>query len=664
MQIIEKVYNMAVNQNPEISLKYQRYRKRVSGAGRMNAWLYLIGLNIQYGVFKGKSTGSFLFDDFYENKKLNSKQSESAAQKINTPKELVQKLAQYDVISFDVFDTLVFRPFSEPGDLFHMVGQKLEYMDFARIRMEMEEKSRNKKQKLQENREVTFEDIWSMMEQETGIPKDTGMKTEWECEKNYCFGNSYMLEVVRELQKLGKKMIVVSDMYLGQKYIQELLKHCGYPEFTSYFVSCDYEESKNQGKLYDIVKQKIGEKFTYIHVGDNKESDIKQARQHQFDTFYYPNVNEKGRKYRAEDMSAIIGSMYRGLVDVHLHCGTSSYSKAYEFGFVYGGLFVLGYCKWIHDWAEKNEADKILFLARDGDILSKVYSKMYPQEQEKQKWNYVYWSRLAAVKMSANYYKYDYFRRFLYHKVNQNYTMNQIFASMELEDMLPKMKNYKGDTLLTDKNVEAVKVFLQKHWDEVLKHYEEQIAAGKAYYEPILKGCKRVAAVDVGWAGSGAIALNYIANHIWNLNCEIIGLIAGSNSIHSYEPDASQGFFFEQKLDSYMFSQTNNRDAWKIHNPGKGHNVIVELLLCSEAPSFRGFTNKAEKYIFCEKSHEINVQEVQKGILDFADIFRERIGTIPEISGRDAFAPIELLYKNEAWLEDVMSLEKFKMNLE
>ena len=78
---------------------------------------------------------------------------------------------------------------------------------------------------------------------------------------------------------------------------------------------------------------------------------------------------------------------------------------------------------------------RFYFLARDGDILSKVYSKMYPQEQEKQKWNYVYWSRLAAVKMSANYYKYDYFRRFLYHKVNQNYTMNQIFASMELEDI-------------------------------------------------------------------------------------------------------------------------------------------------------------------------------------------------------------------------------------
>lgn len=662
MQIIEKIYNVAVNQNPEIAFRYQRYRKKVSGKGRIRAWIYLIKLNIQYHVFKKNPAGSIGTDEFYENKKLNRKQSESVEQKRDTPKELVEKLVQYDVISFDVFDTLIFRPFSEPGDLFHMAGQKLEYMDFARIRMEMEEKSRKKKQKYQGNREVSYEDIWQTMEEETGIPREMGMQAEWECEKTYCFGNPYMLEVVGALQKLGKKMIVISDMYLGEKYLKELLRNCGYPEFFSYFVSCDYGASKNQGNLYEIVKEKTGRKFTYIHIGDNKESDIKQARQHQFDTWYYPNVNGLGRKYRAEDMSAIIGSMYRGLVDAHLHCGISSYSKAYEFGFVYGGLFVLGYCKWIHDWAEKHEIDKILFLARDGEILSKVYRKIYPQEI--QKWNYVYWSRLAAVKMSANYYKYDYFRRFLYHKVNQNYTMKQIFASMELEDMLPEMEEYTEESVLTDRNVEIVKEFLQKHWNEVLRHYEGQIAAGKEYYEPILRNCKRAVAVDVGWAGSGAIALNYVVNHIWNLNCEIFGLIAGSNSIHNQEPDASQGFFYEQKLDSYMFSQTKNRDAWKVHNPGKGHNVIVELLLCSDSPSFRGFTEKEERYCFCEKRKEIHVQEVQRGILDFVEIFQERIGTVPEISGRDAFAPIELLYRNQEWLEDVISLEKFQMNLE
>ena len=209
---------------------------------------------------------------------------------------------QYDVISFDVFDTLIFRPFSEPGDLFHMAGQKLEYGLCQNPYGNGREKQKEKAEISGENREVSYEDIWQTMEEETGIPREMGMQAEWECEKTYCFGNPYMLEVVGALQKLGKKMIVISDMYLGEKYLKELLRNCGYPEFFSYFVSCDYGASKNQGNLYEIVKEKTGRKFTYIHIGDNKESDIKQARQHQFDTWYYPNVNGLGRKYRAEDM--------------------------------------------------------------------------------------------------------------------------------------------------------------------------------------------------------------------------------------------------------------------------------------------------------------------------------------------------------------------------
>ena len=69
---------------------------------------------------------------------------------------------------------------------------------------------------------------------------------------------------------------------------------------------------------------------------------------------------------------------------------------------------------------KKLNADKILFLSRDGDILKKVYTKMYPEDS--MNCDYVYWSRIAAAKITADYYKYDYFRRFLYHKVNQEYT--------------------------------------------------------------------------------------------------------------------------------------------------------------------------------------------------------------------------------------------------
>ena len=90
---------------------------------------------------------------------------------------------------------------------------------------------------------MTLEEIWDVTEKETGIPRILGIKAEWEWEKKSCFANPYMLKVVEELQKMGKTIVATSDMYLGQKRIQELLTLCGYPILKGYFVSCEEEKS-------------------------------------------------------------------------------------------------------------------------------------------------------------------------------------------------------------------------------------------------------------------------------------------------------------------------------------------------------------------------------------------------------------------------------------
>ncbi|MCM1263664.1 MAG: hypothetical protein NC313_13200 [Butyrivibrio sp.] len=60
--------------------------------------------------------------EMYESKRLNIKMSESEAYLKANPNlsidAYVEKLKGYDVISFDVFDTLIFRPFSLPTDFF------------------------------------------------------------------------------------------------------------------------------------------------------------------------------------------------------------------------------------------------------------------------------------------------------------------------------------------------------------------------------------------------------------------------------------------------------------------------------------------------------------------------------------------------------------------
>lgn len=665
MKFIEYIYGILVNQNAHIMVQYHRYRDTLSGWKRVKAWLYLFRLNIEYHILKKKVYHAGY--EFYGKKKLYMGDSESSLSKRESPEKFAERLAQYDVISFDVFDTLVFRPFSKPTDMFFFVGMELHYLDFERIRIEAEQRAREKKYKQVRSREVTLEEIWEEMELETGIPKEQGMKAEWECELKYCFSNPYMLKVVQELYKRRKKVIIISDMYLGERYIQELLANCGFEKFANYFVSCDYQESKNEGTLYNRVRQSLGEEYNYVHIGDNRISDIRQARERGFDSVLYQNVNETGKQYRAEDMSAINGSVYRGLINSYIHNGQAAYSLSYEYGFIYGGLFVLGYCKWIHDYVQSNQIDKILFLARDGEILSKVYQILYPEENGK--WEYVYWSRLAATKMAAKYFKYDFFRRFLQHKTGQDYSIQQIFQSMELEDMLEKfLKSEEAagitkETVLTEKSAGKIQQYLMQQWEEVLRHYQEQTIAGGQYYGRILNNCRKAVAVDVGWAGSGAVTLNYLVNYEWNLNCEIVGLIAGTNTIYSYEPNTSEPLLYSGQLVSYMFSQEHNRDIWKLHNPNCGHNIYVELLLASGEKSFRKFVGK-DSYEFSEGKSEIDSDEVQKGITDFVSYYIERMHEIPNISGRDAFAPIAVLLDNDEWVKQVICSENVQINLE
>ncbi len=662
----DKLYHLLVNQVPGIRERYRTKRKEVSGWGKIWIWVYLIGLNISYYVFRRKSLEVSEKYPYYEERRLYTSGSESSISAKIRPEELARQLEEYDVISFDVFDTLIFRPFSEPTDLFFFLGDRLNYPDFKRIRMEMEWKARERKYKKSKSYEVNLEEIYTVLSQETGIDGQSASAMEIELENKFCFANPYMEKVVKLIREKGKRMIITSDMYLNTEQIKVLLKSCGYSEFDAYYVSCDLQRSKSEGNLFEYIKAAGGSKKNYAHVGDNYSSDIKNAKKHGFTPFHYVNVNAAGEPYRPYDMSAITGGIYRGLVNAHIHNGMNCCSREYEYGYIYGGLFVTGYCQFIHQYVKEHGMDKILFLARDGDVLSKAYHILYPEEDSK--WEYVYWSRLAALKLSAGYYKYDYFRRFLYHKVNQSYTLKQIFASMELDDMLQGLcdsERYTAETRLTDQNVGKIKRYLMYHWETVLGHYEEQLDAGRKYYDRILDGCMHAAAVDIGWAGSGAIALDYVVNREWKMGCRITGIVAGTNSCNNEEPDTSETFLQSGRMVSYLYSQRENRDIWKLHDAGKGHNLYWEMLLDAPMGSFKGFYPDVCGECRCEFKEEVldseRIRKIQQGVLDFVRHWQSvfgKCGDLGRISGRDAYAPMVSIERgSNAFFQEIKDLE-------
>ena len=674
-----EVYSFLVNRHPGISYRYHKVHDGSAGLLKIFSWGYLLWLNLAYYVFFCHFLGKVPEMDFYEKKRLSIKMSESEAyqkeKSVFLVDELIGRLKRYDVISFDIFDTLIFRPVALPTDVFYMMGESLDLLDFKNVRVWAEWDARMKCRQKNGHTEVSLQDIWENLEEDTGLNAEEGMRLECETEEKLCYANPYMLQVWKRLQKLGKRMIIVSDMYLPRSCIERILQKTGYTGAERIYISNEYGENKAGGDLFHrVIRDFSGARI--VHIGDNPHSDQKMAKASGLDILPYQNVNKNVLLYRPMDMSSMIGGAYRGLVSNHLYNGSEKFSIDYEYGYVYGGLFVVGYCHFIHEYYEQHYLDQLLFLARDGDILRRVYQKLYPDDRTV----YVYWSRKAATKLMAGEDKHDFFRRFIYHKVNQKVTIGEALRSMELEQLLPELSDWqeiwdvwerksgagrkqkfidlRAEDELTDKNAYLLRRFIEAKWERVMTHYEEQQVAAEKYYREILHGCENVAAVDIGWAGSGALALSHLVEKVWGMDCQITGIVAGTNTIHNAQPDASDPFLQDGRLVAYLYSGQMNRDLLKKHDPNKDYNVFWELLLSSLTPSFQGFHDgryQTEKESIYLETVDITLEfgkydfnpegigEIQRGILDFAEQYLEHFGAFPymfRISGRDAYAPM------------------------
>ena len=144
-----KIYAGLVNRKAGISFRYHKLHDGSTGMLKGLSLLYLLWLNFAYYVLFMRFLGEIPKVSYYEEKKLNTTGSESESWKQKHPelrvKNYVNELKDFDVISFDLFDTLIFRPFDKPTDLFLLVGEKLDLPDYKNIRIKAEEQARQRR---------------------------------------------------------------------------------------------------------------------------------------------------------------------------------------------------------------------------------------------------------------------------------------------------------------------------------------------------------------------------------------------------------------------------------------------------------------------------------------------------------------------------------------
>lgn len=577
----------------------------------------------------------------------------------NRRKEIyvIKDLLKYDVVSFDIFDTLILRPFAEPADIFMIVGKRLNRTEFYRIRTDAERRAREQAKAEKGNAEVTIFDIYGIIEERTGIPRELGVRTEVEAELQYCFANPYMQRIYRLLQEQNKKIIITSDMYLPHDIMERLLAKVGYTGYERLYVSCDYGCSKRSQSLYEYVKRDFVGK-SIIHVGDNAVSDIKSAQKSGLATFYYKNVHEIGAPYRADGMSPLVGSAYAGIVNIHLHNGMQTYSPYYEYGFLYGGLYVFGFCNWIQEKAKKEGIDKILFLARDGAIYQKVYRKFFGEIPDE----YFLWSRIANTKYTLLKNKEDFLRQIIQDRaVNVNKcTISSFLASLHLSFLKKYLSDYRltSPTLLVPETVSMVEKLFLDHWEEVRLSYENEKTLLCQYIQAKVGTAQKIAVVDVGWHGSGPQGLKYLIEDEFRLPYKIYCFQAG---VRTRESTSLLPELMDHTIRSYMFSPIQNKNHYDVQrNTNRGLNCIFfEIFTQDVTPSFSGFSREQEfQYDIPECENYEIVREVHKGIIAFCELYYKTFRKdliMFQISGYDAYRPFFMIIRDLRLIKNIFS---------
>ena len=654
----DSLYMFLVEGNGAVASQYhgyvdadlERHRKH-----RIKSWIFLIKLNLKYRVFRINAVNPnkrVPYDDG----------SESAVQYRSKPIDLAKRAMAYDVISFDIFDTLILRPFDDPKSVFTAAGEKLKYLKFKRIRFNAEKTARLKKFNKTGSYEADIYDIYDELNRITNIDKNEGIKAELETEMSLCYGNPYMLDVFNMLKEQDKRIIITSDMYWHKEHLEALLKKCGYEGYSRIYVSCEHNAGKSEGKLFNIIKSELGKDLSYFHIGDNYNADFEGAKAAGIDSFFYKGVNAAGGKYRSSGISPLYSSAYAGIVNAHLHKDCKIYSPQYEFGFIYGGFYILGFMSHIHRYCKTHDIDKVLFIARDGDIYRKIFN-MLPDNDIPN--DYLLWSRCVNIIYFADKDKYFFLQRVCRAQKKLDRTLGDILESFDMFHLIPKLKYFcvnqeeadescgkikheylDKDTILDDSNMLAFEDFLIEHFDSVISSYKETRKELEEYLLYMSKGAKRLLLVDIGWAGTAPMNIKELSESISNNKYDIM-----LGAIHKYTENNDIGRY--DYISSYLFNNSSNIDCYRIH--GSLHTSIFELLSQSAAPSFAKFRKNGGEYsCFVFQNPDVEnyfaTREIQQGIIDFAKLYIKHFGHLPymmNISGQDAYMPFRFSMSNK-----------------
>lgn len=575
-----------------------------------------------------------------------------AERRVEARSPILPEIDKHDVVSFDVFDTLITRPVAHHGAVLDLVEARLarQLVDeallqsvlavggYKRLRLDAGVRAMRKAQ-ASGREEFEVPSLLEEMSELAGISREqavTLFSHELAVERRLVLPRERGVQLLRAARAAGKRVILVSDTYFDKSFVLELLERAGISGFDHLYVSSELGLLKKTGALFRKIRELEGS-ARFLHIGDNRVSDEQMSTREGWTGRHLPAVfaryqdspSVKRAWARVDLRRSLSSSVLHGLVasrygDTPARDGSDFDGDPVRLGFEAAGPMFLAFAMWVLRESERRGDEDIYFLARDGFLVKQIYDRLIAAGFRGPKSHYLLASRrsLSTASLAS--------REDIHASLRLRFsetTLRAFFADrfgLDVDTLDRRCLADAGfsswDDRVSDRASErpALSRLLDACAESILDRSRIEREAMLLYLDSeSFRRPSRKSVVDIGHNASLQKALGDLVG-ARDLGGFYFATFEGAREVR----DA--GF----DIDSYLLRFEDNRSSDHVYCRSIG---FFEFLFLPDRPSFRSFelVDGAPRPVFVdgdERARSALVREVHRGVLEFCELAIRTLG--------------------------------------
>lgn len=303
---------------------------------------------------------------------------------------LLEKIERADIVSFDLFDTLLMRKTLSYTDLFNLLEKKLAEQgiyipDFARLRLFSEKE-------LSKGHAPKLVEIYEEVSRRAGgsfLTAEELAEMEWELDCSVLLPRYSVCDIFTEMVHKGKRVVITTDSYYRENQIRQILSMFKLGGYEKLLVSCERGTSKSQG-LFEFLKgMSDSDAGEILHIGDDETADVEYAEKNNIVPFrvysgisLFDMLGELGMEKELISLSdrvkagLFISRIFNDPFVFEEGSRKLTVSDSFDIGYLFCAPVITDFSIWLSKRVRQENISQILFCARDGFLVGRLFRKI------------------------------------------------------------------------------------------------------------------------------------------------------------------------------------------------------------------------------------------------------------------------------------------------